>query len=288
MESYVPRVAAVHDLSCVGRCALTVIIPVLSTMGVQVCPLPTAVLSSHPGGFSDWEFCDFTAHMPGCFKHWQSEGITFDCIYSGFLASEQQIEIVERFIRDFSANAPLVVVDPVMGDNGTLYSLFTAGMREKMRTLVSKAAIITPNYTEACFLLDEPYREPVEDLSAMRDWLVRLAALGPFMTVMTGIPFAQREIVTLGYDSRQQAFYQADNPYIPAAYPGTGDIFSSVLVGALLQNQSLPAAMQLAAAFVFQAIEKTRAAGTPQREGVLLEAALPWLYQNLLQQPQRS
>ncbi|MBP2658756.1 MAG: Phosphomethylpyrimidine kinase type, partial [Firmicutes bacterium] len=130
MKNFVPKVAAVHDISCFGRCSLTVIMPVLSAMGIQVCPLPTAVLSTHLGGFKDLAFCDFTNHMPDFFHHWKKEGITFHCIYSGFLASEEQIDVVQHFIDEFSSNHPLVVVDPVMGDEGKLYSIYTPHMQE--------------------------------------------------------------------------------------------------------------------------------------------------------------
>lgn len=275
----VPRVAAVHDMSCFGRCSLTVIMPILAAMGVQVCPLPTAVLSTHLGGFHNLAFHDFTDMMPAFFRHWQEEGVQFDCIYSGFLASTQQISVVEAFIREFSHNRPLVVVDPVMGDEGKLYSIYTPQLQEKMKELVKQADIITPNYTEACFLLGEAYTAPLTEMQHLDEWLERLAALGPSKVVMTGIPLAGREVVNLGYDAAAGQRWQITNQHIPARYPGTGDAFASVLAGALLQGQSLPAAMQQAADFVALAIKETYQAGTPPREGVLLERVLPALWQ---------
>ncbi|HWR40218.1 MAG TPA: pyridoxamine kinase [Patescibacteria group bacterium] len=272
----IPRVAAVHDLSCVGRCSLSVIIPVLSVMGVQVCPLPTAVLSSHLGGFNNLEFCDFTEQMPAFFRHWQREGLSFDCIYSGFLASAQQMDIVHTFIEEFSGNRPLVLVDPVMGDEGKLYSTYTPAMQEHMRSLVSKADVITPNYTEACFLLGESYQENLESASALKEWLVRLAAFGPDRIVLTGIPVADK-VVNLAYDRRENKFWEIANPQIDARYPGTGDVFASVLLGALLRQDALPAAVKQAANFVSGAIAATFRAGTDRREGVLLERVLPQL-----------
>ena len=151
MERLIPRVAAVHDISCVGRCSLTTIIPVLSCMGIQVCPLPTAILSTHLGGFKDVAFVDCTEHIDKFSKHWQSENIKFNCIYSGFLASEDQIGVVEKFIEDFAYSHPLVLIDPVMGDEGKLYSVYNEKMQEAMKGLIAKADVITPNYTEACF-----------------------------------------------------------------------------------------------------------------------------------------
>jgi pyridoxine kinase len=154
-SSPIKKVAAIHDLSCIGRCSLTVILPILSCLGIQVCPLPTAVLSSHPGGFTNVSVYDFAQHIPDFSAHWRREGIEFDAIYSGFLASERQISLVAQFIDDFSTNHPLILVDPVMGDDGHLYSICTDATKAQIRALVQKADIITPNYTEACFLLDE-------------------------------------------------------------------------------------------------------------------------------------
>jgi pyridoxine kinase len=284
MKHFVPKVAAVHDISCFGRCSLTVIIPVLSAMGIQVCPLPTAVLSTHLGGFKDLAFCDFTNHMPDFFHHWKKEGITFHCIYSGFLASEEQIDVVQHFIDEFSSNHPLVVVDPVMGDEGKLYSIYTPHMQERMKDLVRKADIITPNYTEACFLLGESYQNTIYDTKKMKKWLVDLGGFGPSKVVITGIPFMNEKILTIGYDKRKNTFWEVYSNHIPAKYPGTGDIFASVLVGSLLQQDCLSAAMERAAEFVRISIQTTFAAQTPSREGVLVEKVLPWLCRDTRQE----
>lgn len=284
MKKFVPRVAAVHDISCIGRCSLTVIMPILSAMGIQVCPLPTAVLSTHLGGFKDLAFCDFTNHMPGFFHHWKKEGIAFDCIYSGFLASEEQIDVVQHFIDEFSPNNPLVVVDPVMGDEGKLYSIYTPYMQERMKRLVNRADIVTPNYTEACFLLGESYQDKVNDTKRMKEWLISLGDFGPSTVVITGIPFINEKILTIGYDKKQNAFWEVFNDHIPVKYPGTGDIFASVLVGSLLQKNSLPVAMEQAAEFVGLAIKSTFVAQTPTREGVLVEKVLPWLCKDCSQE----
>ena len=279
MISRVPRVAAVHDISCFGRCSLTVIMPILSCMGIQVCPLPTAVLSTHLGGFTQVAFCDFTEHMPYFYQHWKREGIDFDCIYSGFLASEEQIDTVSHFIEEFSANHPLVLVDPVMGDEGKLYSVYTPQMQEHMKRLISKADIITPNFTEACLLLGEPYTEQVVAADLLKEWLRRLADFGPSVVIMTGISTDGNQIMNIAYEQNTGSFWQVLSEHIPAKYPGTGDVFASILTGALLSQYSVPAAMQLAANFVAKAIKTTYEAGTPTREGVLLEKSLPWLVQ---------
>jgi pyridoxine kinase len=279
MKTFLPRVAAVHDLSCVGRCSLTVIAPVLSCMGIQVCPLPTAILSTHLGGFKKAQFCDFTEHMTDFFKHWQQEKLDFDCIYSGFLASTEQIKVVSQFIDDFSSANPLVIVDPVMGDEGKLYSVYTPNMQDSMKILLAKANVITPNYTEASFLLGESYQERVDDLQLIRKWLVRLAEFGPEFIVITGIPFGTQQVVNAGYDRKTHAFWEVVSKRIPIRYPGTGDIFASVLGGALLKGCNLPIAMERATDFVTKSIKATFQANTPPREGVILETALPWLCQ---------
>lgn len=284
MNNLIPRVAAVHDLSCFGRCSLTVIIPTLSALGVQVCPLPTAVLSTHLGGFTGLEFCDFTDRLPAFSRHWQQEGVTFDCIYSGFLASERQITIVTRFIDDFSGNRPLVLVDPVMGDDGKLYSTYSPQMQQQMRLLVQKADIITPNFTEACFLLGESYQAPFPEIDRIEDWLSRLSDMGPPVVIITGIPVEEGKIVNAGYDRRNRAFWRDCCDHIPVKYPGTGDIYASVLLGSLLYNDTMMTAMKRAADFITLAINATCTANTATREGVLLEMVLPWLSRNFWQE----
>ena len=154
-----PRVAAIHDMSGFGRCSLTVAIPVLSAMGVQCCPLPTAFLSTHTGGFQGFTFLDMTEEMPRVAEHWKSLGLTFSAIYSGFLGSERQIGIVADFIREFRTPGTVVVVDPVMGDDGQAYQTYTPAMCGGMARLAELADVITPNATEAAFLLGLDYRE---------------------------------------------------------------------------------------------------------------------------------
>ena len=281
-SSPIKKVAAIHDLSCIGRCSLTVILPILSCLEIQACPLPTAVLSTHPGGFSDVVFHDCTPQIAPFAAHWRHESIEFDAIYSGFLASEQQVGLVARFIDDFSANHPLVLVDPVMGDDGQLYSICTAAMKEQILSLVQKAGIITPNYTEACFLLNEPWQPTVTRLADMEPWLRRLSDLGPAQVVVTGIPLPDDQIATLGFDRLTRQSWQLINDLIPARYPGTGDVFASVLLGRLLAGFSLPVAIRDAADFVASAVRLSVASGAPRREGILLESCLPRLCRGLV------
>lgn len=268
------KVLAVHDLSCVGRCSLSVILPILSCLGIQVCPLPTAILSTHLGGFSTVSFSDFSSHIADFSAHWQREGICFDSIYSGFLASATQIEIVSQLIDDFSENRPLILVDPVMGDEGKLYSVYNEQMQERMKVLVGKADIITPNYTEACFLLGRPFQSTVELPALLEPWLCELADMGPARIVVTGVPLTDQRVANLSYDRQSNQFSYNTSKLVPARYPGTGDVFASVLLGSLLHGSSLAASVERAGSFVFSAVHLTYAAGTPTREGILLEPAL--------------
>lgn len=272
----VPRVAAVHDLSGIGRCSLTVVIPVLSAMGAQVCPVPTAVLSSHSGGYKGFSFVDLTTQMHGFIDHWKSLNLRFDCIYTGFLGSGDQIAIVENFIDSFSlagnGKRPLVVVDPVMGDQGTRYSTYTDEMQLRMRRLVEKADLITPNMTEACFLLDEPYSPGVKSLEEGKVLVKRLADMGPGKVVVTGVLMEDGSRCNLAY--ARDDFYLVKYSHIPVHYPGTGDLFTSVLIGSLLRNADLQSAVATATEHVRATVEVTQNRNTPEREGVLLEKTL--------------
>lgn len=275
MVNPVPRVAAIHDLSGFGRASLTVIIPVLSTMGIQVCPLPTAVLSTHTGGFEGYRIVDFTDHMVEFIDHWKSLDLTFEVIYSGFLGSPLQAAIVEKFISEFKNGGQLVVVDPVMGDNGKPYGPMGPEMITEMKKLVEMADVITPNYTEAAFLLDEPYNDYI-DIETCKDWLRRLSDKGPDTVVVTSVPVPEAANVSsvVAYNKNDGRFWKVDCSYIPAYYPGTGDIFASVVVGSLLQGDSLPIALDRAVQFVSMAIRASFGYSTPSKEGVLLERVL--------------
>lgn len=275
MHNPVPRVAAIHDLSGFGRASLTVVIPILSTMGVQACPLPTAVLSTHTGGFKNYHFVDLTEEMIRIIDHWKSLDITFDAIYSGFLGSPRQVDIVIDFINSFTRPEQLVLVDPVMGDNGKPYNLMGPEMIQEMRLLVGQADIITPNFTEAAFLLDEPYSEDIEE-KQIKKWIERLCDKGPGKVIITSVPVQGRPNVSavVAYDREDGRFWKVDCTYIPAYYPGTGDAFASVIVSGLLQGDSLPIAIDRAVQFVSMTIRSTFGYNYPSREGVLLERVL--------------
>ena len=264
------KVVAIHDLSCVGRCSLSVVIPLLSAMGVQACPLPTAVLSSHSGGFQDVVCKNLTEEMKLFSEQWEMNKLEFDCIYSGFLASVEQIEITKEFIRKFTNEESLVLVDPVMGDEGKPYSLITSELIANMRTLIAESDIITPNYTEACFLLKREYQGSDVNWRELLPWLTELAEMGPERVVITGIPDKDK-LLNLGYEKNTGSFFIASNERIGERYPGTGDIFVSVLLGRLLCEEGFGTALHKAGNFVAEAIASTQELNLPVREGLAFE-----------------
>jgi len=273
-KNLVPRVAAIHDLSGFGRSSLTVIIPILATMGVQVCPLPTAVLSTH-SAFPDFHFRDLTDDLAPMIDHWKKLSLRFDAIYSGYMGSAKQIDIVRGFIRDFQHSDQLIMVDPVLGDNGKLYHSFSPEMVEKMKELVCDANVITPNLTEAALLLDEPYSENLSE-AVLKDWVLRLSAFGPQTVIITSAPVTDRRGKTsvVAYNSTDNRYWKVVCDYLPASYPGTGDAFASVITGSLIQGDSLPIAIDRAVQFISIAVRATFGYNYQPSEGILLEKVL--------------
>lgn len=278
MKNPVKRVAAIHDLSGFGRASLTSIIPILSSMGVQVCPLPTAVLSSNTGWFKEFSFVDLTDSMKDYINHWKKINMEFDCIYSGFLGSAKQVDIILDFIKHFKTSSNIVVVDPVMGDDGRLYPTISKEIVEKMRNLVKKADIITPNLTEAMCLLEKPYVKNISE-SEIKDVLIKLSDLGPEVVVITSVPDIEKpeNINVFAYDKKSNKFWKVGCKYIPAEFPGTGDTFTSVLIGSLLQGDSLPIALDRCVQFITLGIRESVGFTYPRGEGILLEKVLDTL-----------
>ena len=283
MKPTMKRVAAIHDLSGFGRASLCSIIPTLSSMGIQVCPVPTASLSTHSGGFREYTFEDLTDTIPAYMAHWKKLNLHFDCIYSGFLGSPVQTQMVADIFDDFADENTLVVVDPVMGDNGGLYSSIPESMVPQMRKLVNKADIIVPNYTEAALLLDEDvkgYRSNEE----LKEWLRRLSDLGPDTVLITSAPDEERPEMmnVIAYEKESDTYWKVASRLLHDYYPGTGDIFASVMIGSLLKGESLPGAIDWAAQFVSQCIKVSSGYDYERRDGVQLERVLPLLHQDHL------
>ena len=274
-----PRVAAIHDLSGFGRCSLTVALPVLSAMGIQCCPLPTAFLSTHTGGFEGFTFLDMTEEMPRVARHWESLGLRFDAVYSGFLAGRRQIGIVADFIRTFRTPETRVVVDPVMGDDGSIYQTYTPELCAGMAELTELADVITPNLTEAALLLDWDYAslfrpDGRQDPARLRQAVEELSRKGTRSVVLTGVSEAPGRTGALCYDAPTGSLETIQTDFVAHPLLGTGDIFASVLTGGLVRGKSLPAAARQAAEFIRACAERTVAEDLPLREGVDFEPLL--------------
>lgn len=266
------RVAAIHDLSGVGRCSLSVILPVMSAMGVQVCPIPTAILSAHTGGFGEVERIDLTDYIGNALAHYRRLGLGMDCIYTGYLSSAAQVGHCMEFFAQYPA--ALKVVDPVMGDHGKLYRSFTTPLVEGVKQLAASADVITPNLTEAALLLGEEFVAGQLTTAAARSMLARLSKKGPKRVVITGVTLATGEYANLCFDSEHNSYWKSVSEYLPVSYPGTGDIFAAVLTAALLAGESLPMAMDRATDYVGLTIKTTYGYSTDPREGVMLEDTL--------------
>ncbi len=262
------KIIAAHDLSGLGKASLGAVIPVISAMGGTVCSLPTAVLSTVTGVFEGYAITDLTDHMKQTVAHWKSLDVTFDCIYSGFLGSAGQVDVIISAIEAFSCYA---VVDPVFADNGRLYPTMDNAMVENMRRLVRHADLITPNITEAQFLLGETSAcETGEDAQG---WLLRLCGMGPGRTVITGCKLTDGMYV-MAYDKQSGEFIRHKCDYAPVDFHGTGDIFTGVLTGALMRGDGFSAAIALAADFVKTAIDATVQSGGEMRMGVMIEKVM--------------
>ena len=278
LKKLVPEVAAIHDLSGYGRSALTVCIPVLSAMGVQVCPLPTAVLSSQTDGFDHYVMLDLADFMPKIAKHWELLEIGFDAIYSGFLGSSGQINFVDEFIHRFKRPGQIVLVDPVLGDGGIPYGPINGNHIKGMKHLIKHADIITPNVTEASMLLRRDIKKAFS-VKEIKDWLSALAAAGPRYVMITSVPVEdENSYAVCVYDKEADLYMKFGFTLIPGTYPGTGDTFASIVLGAVLKKQSIPAGVNKALKFLSATIELTNRTGTPFRNGLALEAMLPELW----------
>lgn len=274
-----PRVAAIHDMSGFGRCSLTVAIPVLSAMGVQCCPLPTAFLSTHTGGFTGFTFLDMTEEMSKVAAHWQELDLRFHAIYSGFLASERQIGIVSDFIRTFRRSDTLVVIDPVMGDDGKAYQTYTSALCSGMTHLAELADVITPNLTEAAFLLGRPYDQLPQEEAGLQELVRELGLHGRRSVVLTGVSLSPGKTGAMCFDAKTSRTETVQVDMIAHPLLGTGDIFASVLTGALVRGDTLFSAAAQAADFVRACAVHTAAQDLPLREGVDFEPMLGLLTQ---------
>ena len=267
------RILTVQDISCVGRCSLTVALPIISAAGVEAGVLPTAVLSTHTM-FPKFTFCDLTDEIEGISKTFSELDIDFDAIYTGYLGSFRQLGLVSELIDRHRSDKCMVVIDPAMADNGMLYKGFTPEFAKAMADLCGKADLIIPNLTEACFMLGIPYPKEYDE-AYIRDVLKKLTGLGAKSAALTGISFDPAKLGFYCYDSTTDSYCSYYNEKMPVAYHGTGDIFASSTIGAIMRGHSVESALAVAVDYTLECIKLTMADPDRRSYGVNFEQALP-------------
>lgn len=272
------RIVTMQDISCVGKCSLTVALPILSAMGIETSVIPTAVLSTHTM-FEGFTFRDLTNDIEPIMEHWHKEHFDFKAVYTGYLGSTEQIAIAKKLFNDFGKDG-IVLVDPCMADHGKLYPGFTNEFVSEMKDLCKDANIICPNITEACLLLDIPYMEHYtkEDVQSI---LKQLTDLGCDIAVLTGISYTKGQLGASFYDKTSDTFYHYETIEQVQHFHGTGDIFASVFLGCLLNNLSIEQALQVACDYVSKTIAVTLSEDHHNTYGVNFEWTIPWLASRL-------
>ena len=273
------RVASIQDISCLGRCSITAALPVLSAMSVECTVIPTAVLSAHTE-FSGVVCRDLTDHILPVARHWQSQGIALDAVYTGYMATPEQAEQISRAYDLLRGKNTMLFVDPAMADHGKLYAPFRPDFPDSMVKMCRRADVVIPNLTEACLLTHTPYREDFGE-EEIRTLLRKLTELGAGCAAITGVSLRPHELGVMSYDRARDRFFSYYNEKIPVHYSGTGDIFASVTVGGVMRGLSLEDALSLAVDFVLECIRITCSDPTAPRYGVEFERALPLLWDRL-------
>lgn len=249
------KILTIQDISCVGQCSLTVALPILSACGMETCILPSAVLSTHTAGFSGFTFRDLTDDMPEIQAHWKKEGIKFKAIYTGYLGSVKQVGYVQDILNTMGSDDCVRIVDPAMADNGKLYSIFNDEYVAAMRILCASADILLPNITEACFLADVEYREAYDE-SYIKELLDKLSKLGTNTIVLTGVGYTPEKTGVIVYENGNIRYYEHDK--VSKGCHGTGDIYASAFVGALMNDKEILEAAKIAADYTVKCIVNTQ------------------------------
>lgn len=273
------RIVTVQDISCVGKCSLTVALPIISAMGVEAAVIPTAVLSTHTM-FSGFTFADLTDQIHPITEHWKKENFTFDAIYTGYLGSFEQIQLSAALMDDFKTDDNRIFIDPVMADNGQLYAGFNLEFAHEMAKLCGKADVIVPNVTEAALMTDTPWQETQTEAYLMQ-LLWKLAKLGPKYVVLTGYSPAPDQIGVIAMDTATGNIFRYTTPKQLRSYHGTGDIFASTLVGAAMNGKSMEEALKIACNYTAKTIENTIADPNSRTYGVNFESEIPYLLELL-------
>lgn len=269
------RIVTIQDISCVGKCSLTVALPIISAMGIETVVIPTAVLSTHTA-FKNFTYRDLTGDLPKIAKHWKQEKFDFDGIYTGYLGSIEQIDILKEFFKQFKTPNNFIFIDPVMADNGKLYAGFDENFVKEMKELCKMADIIVPNLTEASYMLEKEYKENYNE-QEIKDILIELSNLGPQYIVLTGVSFKNNELGVMSYNKKTNEFFTYFKEKIPAKYHGTGDIFASTLVGAITNNNTLEEGLKIAVDYVWETINDTYKTNKKDAYGVNFETKIPYL-----------
>jgi len=270
------RILTIQDISCVGKCSLTVALPIISAFGVECCVLPTAVLSTHTA-FNGFTFRDLTCDMKNICKHWKEQNIGFDAFYTGYLGSFEQLDIVSNMFTEFKTKNNFILVDPVMADNGKLYTGFDQKFADSMAKLCSKADIIVPNLTEASFMLHTPYVASGYDEDYVKELLVKLTDLGCNTAVLTGVTFNNKDLGVYGYNKHKNEYFSYYREHLPKSFHGTGDVFASSLCGALTKGFSTYDSLKIAVDYTVESIRKTIDNPSHNWYGVDFESAFPYL-----------
>lgn len=277
-----PRMAAIHDISGLGKCSLTVALPIVSASGVECCCIPTALLSTHTGCFKDWTFHDLSDDILPIAEHWSTLGdIKFDAVYSGYLASEKQGELIEKCIDLLRNEDTLVIVDPAMADNGKYYANLDEKMSACFRRLISKADVITPNITEACFITETEYRHAPHSDAFVNELLDKLSALGPKVVAITGVCPDSEHVGIVARDNGEGKTVSIMSASREGTFHGSGDVFASSFAALLTRGVPTDKALELAEAFVSDCVERTEIRNVPRRYGLDFESALPQYIKNI-------
>lgn len=269
------RIAAIHDLSGLGKCSLTVALPVISATGVECACIPTAVLSTHTGKFTGWTFRDLSDDMLSIARHWKREGARVDGVYSGYLASPEQAALLGQVLDLLAGEGTLVVIDPVMADNGSYYSKIDDRMCSAFRGLIARADVVTPNVTEAALLAGMAYEAGTHESAYLQALFDTLGALGPGVVTITGVRPEPGIIGNVACDCRTGAMYSSMRPAHPGVFYGTGDVFAAALAALLVRGAPLPQALETATALTDDSICRSLLHDTPRHFGVDFEGALP-------------
>lgn len=267
------RILTIQDISCLGKCSITIALPLISAMGVETVILPTAVLSTHTM-FQNFTVTDLTNALMPIVEHWKKEKVHFDAIYTGYLGSAEEIEIVKTIFRELKSDDTMIFIDPVMADHGKLYPAFDEAYAKLNATLCGEADIIVPNITEACFMTGMEYQETYDEAYIL-EMLEKLSALGARHSVLTGVSLSEGKTGVYGYDAKEKTHFIYQNDQVDARYHGTGDVFSSVSVGALMRSLPMKEAFAIAADYTAHTIRETLKNPEKPWYGVDFEATIP-------------